>query len=122
MDPFEFVPIFISLIFVIILCGLVYTVISGLAEWVRNNGLPIKEEAACIVAKRSDVRGGMSHLHSHLHSHRRTSTYYFVTFELDSGERVEFGVPGTEYGLLVEGDEGMRTYQGTRYHGFHRRK
>jgi len=121
MDPFVLIPTLVGVIFVIVICGFVYTAISGLAEWSRNNSLPIEQVPARVVAKRSDVRGGMAHSHSHMHSHRRVSTYYFVTFEMESGERAEFGIPGAEYGLLVEGDDGTLTYQGTRYHGFQRR-
>ena len=47
-------------------------------------------------------------------------TTYFVTFEMKSGERVEFGLDGRDYGLLAEGDEGTLDYQGTRYLGFQR--
>jgi hypothetical protein len=50
------------------------------------------------------------------------STYYYVTFELDDGERREFSVDGNDYGMLVEQDGGMLTHQGTRYHGFERNR
>lgn len=33
---------------------------------------------------------------------------------------MEFLVSGTEYGMLVEGDQGMLHFQGTRYLGFDR--
>ena len=47
-----------------------------------------------------------------------TSTSYYVTFQVESGDRMEFSVSGREYGLLVEGDTGRLTFQGTRYLGF----
>ena len=47
-----------------------------------------------------------------------TSTRYYVTFQVESGDRMEFSVSGREYGLLVEGDTGRLTFQGTRYLGF----
>jgi hypothetical protein len=34
---------------------------------------------------------------------------------------MELRVDGEEYGLLVEGDQGLLTFQGTRYLGFERR-
>lgn len=45
-----------------------------------------------------------------------TSSYttYYVTFEVESGDRIELIVPDREYGLMVEGD------QGTRYISFDR--
>ena len=33
---------------------------------------------------------------------------------------MEFYVDGYEYGMLVEGDKGMLSFQGTRYLGFER--
>ena len=49
-----------------------------------------------------------------------TYTRYFVTFELENGKRLEFGVKDPEYGMLAEGDHGHLSYQGTRYLGFER--
>ena len=50
-----------------------------------------------------------------------SSTSYYVTFELENGGRMELSVKGSEYGMLVEGDTGALSYQGTRYLGFERR-
>jgi len=43
-----------------------------------------------------------------------------VTFQFDSGDRMELKMQGHEYGLLIEGDQGKLTFQGTRYLGFER--
>lgn len=43
-----------------------------------------------------------------------------MTFQVESGDRMEFVVSGTEYGVLVEGDQGQLTFQGTRYLSFDR--
>ena len=45
----------------------------------------------------------------------RNFTTYYVTFEFDNNERREFHVSGDEYGLLVENDYGLLTFQGTRF-------
>ena len=69
-----------------------------------------------VAAKRTDV----SHHHdanTHVDHH---TTWYYVTFEVQSGDRMEFGVSGSEYGLLAEGDYGKLTFQGTRYLEFER--
>jgi hypothetical protein len=50
--------------------------------------------------------------------HSSSSTTYYVTFEVASGDRIEFVTIDTEYGLLVEHDMGKLTFQGTRYLGF----
>jgi hypothetical protein len=52
--------------------------------------------------------------------HTSSSTTYFTTFEVESGDRMELRVPEKEYGMLVEGDTGRLTFQGTRYKGFER--
>ena len=36
------------------------------------------------------------------------------------GDRLELPVDGSDYGLLVEGDTGKLSFQGTRYLGFQR--
>ena len=46
------------------------------------------------------------------------STWYYATFEAESGDRMAFAVSGREYGLLAEGDKGRLTFQGTRFLGF----
>lgn len=52
--------------------------------------------------------------------HTTYSTSYFVTFQVESGDRMELHVAGHEYGMLIEGDRGKLTFQGTRYLGFER--
>ena len=43
-----------------------------------------------------------------------------MTFQFDSGDRMELQMQGHEFGLLIEGDSGKLTFQGTRYLGFER--
>ena len=43
-----------------------------------------------------------------------------MTFEVESGDRFELKVPRSEYGLIVEGDQGKLTFQGTRFLNFER--
>lgn len=44
-----------------------------------------------------------------------------MTFQVESGDRMEFHVSGEEYGLLIEGDFGDLSFQGTRYLSFVRK-
>ena len=46
----------------------------------------------------------------------------YATFQVESGDRMELSMTGTEYGLLAEGDRGKLTFQGTRYLGFERQR
>ncbi|MEK1831278.1 DUF2500 domain-containing protein [Priestia megaterium] len=66
-----------------------------------------------MTGKRTNVHRHGGHAHEHHHSH--TSTTYYVTFQFESTDRSEFTVSGHEYGMLAEGDEGMLTFQGTRF-------
>lgn len=107
------VPAMFILVFVIILVN----VIKGIGQWNKNNNSPRLTVPVTIVAKRTNVS---HHHHAGEHHHHHTSTTYYVTFQVESGDRMEFHVPGQEYGMLIEGDTGILTFQGTRYLGFER--
>lgn len=110
---FDFAPIFIGIIFVIVFGAILFGVIQGITQWNKNNHSARLNVKAKVVAKRTAVRGGGEH---------RAYSDYFVTFEVDSGDRVEFEVKDTEFGMLVEGDIGELSFQGTRYLSFIREK
>ncbi|GIN62331.1 hypothetical protein J27TS8_23240 [Robertmurraya siralis] len=121
---FQIVPIFIAVIFVIVIGGILFSVFKGIGQWQKNEQSPKLNVQALVKSKRADVSGS-SNMHldqdHHIHS-SNTHTTYFVTFEFESGDRSEFRVSGKEYGLLSEGDIGILNFQGTRYLGFEREK
>ena len=88
---------------------------KGIAQWNKNNHSPRLTVDAKVVAKRTNVSRHNSRNHM-----THTSTTYFVTFQVESGDRMELLVPGQEYGLIVEGDSGKVTFQGTRFLSFQR--
>ena len=97
----------------------------GLYVWIRNNRSPRETAEARVVTKRMKVSGHGGHVMTGNTAGMNavsSSTYtrYFVTFELEDGTRLEFGVKDPEYGRLAEGDQGTLSYQGTRYLGFER--
>ncbi len=116
MDMFTIVPIIIGVGFVVVIGGIIFAASKGFAEWSNNNAQPVLEVAAQIISKRSETSGGGSN-----NSGSMVVTTYYVTFEFADGQRIEFKLPGKEFGLLVEGDAGMLMHQGTRYKGFERR-
>lgn len=74
-----------------------------------------------MVTRRTDVSYHNHHsAGEHHHTHTTSSTTYYATFQVESGDRLEFALSGMEYGRLVEGDKGRLTFQGTRYKGFQR--
>ena len=111
---FNVFPIIFIIMFVIILGTFIFTFVKSLSQWNKNNKSPRLTVPATVVSKRADVS---SRRHDG-HTHRSTS--YFVTFQVESGDRMELQLQGHEYGLIVEGDRGMVTFQGTRFLGFER--
>ena len=108
-----------TIVFMLMIGIFVFMAVKGIGEWNKNNNSPRLTVPAVIVAKRTNVT---RHHHggANGHHHHHTSTTYYVTFQVDSGDRMELRVDGEEYGLLAEGDAGMLTFQGTRYLGFER--
>lgn len=120
---FTVVPILVTIIFIIVIAVFVVVFVKGISQWNKNNHSPRLTVDATVVSKRTDIHHS-SGTHNHttgMHTSGHTSTYYYVTFQVESGDRMEFHVNGEEYGLLVEGDYGDLTFQGTRYLGFARK-
>ena len=112
---FTIAPIFITVVFVLVIGGMILFAVRGVSTWSKNNASPRLTVSAQVVTKRTQV----SHYH-HQDSMGHSSTSYYATFQVESGDRMEFSVSGPEYGLLAEGDQGSLTFQGTRYLGFER--
>lgn len=111
--------IMFGLVFVLPIGTFIVIAVRGISQWNKNNHSPRLTVPATIVAKRTNV-SRHRHGSANGHHHHTTSTTYYVTFQVESGDRMELHVAGHEYGLLVEGDKGNLTFQGTRYLGFER--
>jgi len=113
--PFLFIAVFGAILFVI-----VTVIIKGLRQWSKNNNSPVLIVEARVVNMRQDTRVNHHHANDgHMASHH-SSTRYYATFQVDSGDRIELAVSGKECGMLAQGDAGKLTFQGTRYLGFQR--
>ena len=104
------------IVFVLVIGIFIVTIIRNIGEWNKNNHSPRLTVDAKVVTKRSQT----NHHHNGADHTTTTSTSYYVTFEVESGDRIEFHVSGQEYGMLAEGDQGNLTFQGTRYLKFQR--
>ena len=118
---FSIFRIMFTLVFVLVIGMFIVIAVKGISQWNKNNHSPRLIVTATIVAKRTNV----SHHHHHNHGgtgmhHTTHSTTYYVTFQTESGGRIELRMSGHEFGMLIEGDRGMLTFQGTRYLGFER--
>ena len=115
MELFGIFGILFPLMFLLVFGVFIATFIKIIGTWHKNNNSPRLTVPATVVAKRT------SHSHS-ASNHHHTHTHHYVTFEVESGDRMELSVMGSEYGLLVEGDTGRLTFQGTRYLSFDRER
>ena len=108
--------ILFPLVFLVVLGMILFTVVSNLRTWSKNNASPRLTVSAAVVAKRMNVSR-----HHTDNPMAHTFTTYYVTFQVESGDRMELQLSGTEYGQLAEGDTGKLSFQGTRYLGFERK-
>jgi len=97
--------------FFVVIAIIVVSAVKGMATWSSNEQKPRLRVHASVVAKRTQTSGG---------NQTMVSTNYYATFEVESGDRMEFRLNGSEYGELAEGDRGMLDFQGTRFQGFTR--
>lgn len=119
MGMFSIIPIIVFVGFIFVFGMIAVRMVQGIAQWNRNNHSPVLTVEARVVSKRANVSHHTHHTGTDMSMHHTTSsTTYYVTFEFESGDRLELVVPDGEYGYLVEGDMGKLTFQGTRYQGF----
>lgn len=113
------------LIFGTVIVLFIVTAVKGIGTWHKNNNSPRLTVEATVASKRQNTE-----VHHHPNGgdatgahgmHTTTTTTYYVTFQVASGDRMELHVSGREYGQMAEGDFGDLTFQGTRYLGFERR-
>lgn len=121
---FGLMSVLVPIMFLLVFGMMLFTVVQGIVTWNKNNHSPRLSVSASVVAKREEVThhqhenaGDMTGAHGF---YTTTSTTYYVTFQVESGDRIEFLVSGTEYGMLVEGDTGKLTFQGTRFLSYER--
>lgn len=111
-----------SIVFIIVIGVFLVTMVKGIRTWNENNHAPRQSVPASIVSKRAEIT---HHRHANAgdatgaHGYSVSSTTrYYVTFQIEGGEQMEFSVSGAEYGTLAEGDGGTLSFQGTRYLSF----
>lgn len=111
-------PLLFLIVFIFILSMIIGSFVSGAKRKHKNDQSPRVTANAKVVSKRMQVGQNRSGDNDMMRSY--TYSKYFVTFEFESGDRLELPVDGSDYGLLVDGDTGKLSFQGTRYLGFQR--
>jgi hypothetical protein len=117
--PAIFMTLFV-IVFIVIIGTILFRVVGGLNEWSENNQQPVLTVPARVVTKRTALS-----VYSHMQGANnnfgtRSSTSYFATFEFSTGDRKEYSLSASQYGLLAENDVGQLTFQGTRFKNFAR--
>ena len=105
---FSIFPILFLFVFGLAFAMILSSLFKSAKENRSNNAAPRVTGDARVVAKRTHVRGDHAH------------TTYFATFQFPSGDRLELEIPHSQFGYLVEGDNGKLTFQGTRFLEFQR--
>lgn len=119
---FNIIPVIVIIGFIVVFGTIIVRFIQEAKQWSKNNASPVLTVEATVVTKRTAVHYHQHTTGNHNGHHTSSSTTYYVTFEVVSGDRIEFRIRDTEYGMLVENDKGKLTFQGTRYLGFERCK
>ncbi len=125
VNPYDGMGVFpfLSLaVFILVSVVIIITIVKSVTQWNKNNHSPVLTVEAQVVAKRVDVRhhthqDGTDNMSS---SYTTADTSYYATFQVESGDRLEFRIQASEYAMLAEGDRGRLTFQGTRYRRFDR--
>ncbi len=110
------IPVIVICMFAFVFISIVVTAIRSAKQNSINNASPVLNVTATVIAKRTEIR---SFRGNNMH-HSRTRTNYFATFQVESGDRMEFSITGEQWGLLLESDIGVLTFQGTRFLEFNR--
>ena len=107
--------ILFPILFLVVLGMILYAIIGNISTWNKNNhSLRLTVPATVVHRKMKVSRHHTDNTMAH------TFTTYYVTFQVESGDWMEFEVDGSDYGLLVQGDIRKLSFQGTRYLGFER--
>ncbi len=116
---FEVFPYLFGIMFVTIFIIFVSILLSNLARKKQDDASPRLTVPAQVVSRRTELlrSAGTRNMNMALGAGR---TDYYVTFQVESGDRMEFQVEGTQYGMLVEGDRGQLSFQGKRFLDFTR--
>ena len=93
---FDLMSIIVPIIFIIVIGIIVFSLGQGIVTWNKNNQSPRSTVSAVIIAKRENIThhqhanaGDASGAHGF---HTTTNTMYYVTFQTESGDRMEFQV------------------------------
>lgn len=106
--------ILFTFILLLILGIFLFIVIRSVFLWNTKNHSPRRTVTATVVAKRMDV------FYRITESGKISSSSYYTTFQVESGDQIELPMSDEEYALLANGDYGNLCFQDMHYLGFER--
>ena len=101
----ELINVMFPIMFIIVVGIIIFSLVRGIITWNKNNQSPRLTVSVVVAAKRENIThhqhanvGDLSSAHGF---HTTTSTSYYVTFLVESGDRIELCVSGTEYEMIA---------------------
>lgn len=114
---FAIFPVLFLLVFLTIIGVFISSIVATAKRNSYNNRQPVLTVSSRVLSRRTNMSHHDTPSQNGMH-HSHIQTTHYATFEVESGDRMEFQLPDREYGLLMEGDYGKLTFQGTRFMGF----
>lgn len=108
-----------TLVFVLVIGLFIYAVVQAILRKQKNDASPRLTVQARVVSRRQEVTHHARNMNDGVY-HTSSTTRYFVTFQVESGDRLELQLDGSDFGMIAEGDEGRLSFQGTRFLEFQR--
>ncbi len=117
---FGLMMLFAFAVFALVIGLVIYTIVKNAKQSRYNHAQPVLSVSAKIVSTRTDVHRSTSSGDAATGMSGSSSAYtrYYATFEVKSGDRMEFLIPDNVIGYLVQGDVGELTFQGTEFKSF----
>ncbi|MCR5742284.1 MAG: DUF2500 domain-containing protein [Lachnospiraceae bacterium] len=106
-------PGFFGVFIVLFLVVFVYIVVNGITEWSRNNRMPVVKEEVYLVEKKRVDNSSMN-----ANGMMTSDVDYYATFRFRDGSEMRFKIRRDMYNGIKEGEMGMLTHQGTRFHEY----
>ena len=125
---FKILPYIFAAVFILFFTGIVIAIAKNISRLKANMKTHALTVSAVVISKRigteedgASMEGARPDETAHgsvESAHASGLEYFYVTFQTESGERMEFRVRGDEYDMLTEGSRGRLTFQGLEYRSF----
>ncbi|MDO4788497.1 MAG: DUF2500 domain-containing protein [Johnsonella sp.] len=111
-----FLAIF-AVVFVVAVGAILLIFVFRLRTWDRDNKSPRLTVDARVLSK-NEKTTSEEKVDKQGHYYYLNIPHYFLTFQVESGDKMSFEVGEGDYRTVSEGDFGKLSFQGTRYFGF----